>query len=82
MFTHHALRIALLFMGAGLLSRFAFQKFETRWQIVIFCALAALYQLVLRPAFGRQVSLASMGLDLIAVAAAIVAMKVAIEGHL
>ena len=82
MFTRHAFRVAALFVAAGLLSRFTFRLFETRWQILIFWGLVALYQLVLRPAFGRRVSPASMVLDLVAVTAAIIAMKFAIEGHL
>lgn len=82
MFTHHAFRVAAVFVAAGLLSRFTFRHFETRWQIVIFWGLVALYQLICRPAFGRRISLASMGLDLVAVTVAIIAMKVAIEGRL
>jgi len=81
-FTRHAFRVAILFMAAGLLSRFTFRLFQTRWQILIFWALIVAYQLILRPALGRRVSLASMALDLLAVTAAIVAMKVAIEGQL
>lgn len=81
-FTRHAVRVALLFGGAGLVSRFVLRTTETRWQIVAFWAAVAAYQLGLRPAFGRRVSVASLGLDMAVVAAAIVAMKVAIEGQL
>lgn len=82
MLTRHAFRVAILFGGAGLLSRFVFRHFETRWQIVIFWALVAAYQLGVRPALGRRVSLGSLALDVTAVTAAIVVMKVAIEGRL
>ena len=82
MLTRHAFRVAIVFVAAGLLSRYMFQRFETRWQIVIFWGLVATYQLVLRPAFQRRVSLASTALDFVAVTVAIVVMKVAIEGKL
>ncbi|MEG3173057.1 hypothetical protein U1708_12625 [Sphingomonas sp. ZB1N12] len=81
MFTSHFIRAALLLAAAGLLSRFMFQHFETRWQILIFAGIVAAYQLALRPAFGLRVSLPSMLLDLVVVTAAIVAMKFAIEGR-
>jgi hypothetical protein len=82
MFTTHALRAAILFTAAGLLSRFTFRTFETRWQIVIFWVAVAVYQLVLRPLFGKQISPLSTGLDLACVTIAIVAMKIMIEGQL
>jgi hypothetical protein len=81
-FTRHALRTAILFVGAGLLSRFSLRHFETRWQILIFWALVAGHQLVSRPLRGHRVSLPSLVLDLASVTVAIVAMKVAIEGKL
>ena len=82
MLTRHAYRVAILFAGTGLVSRFLLRQTETRWQIIAFWLAIALYQLVLRPAFGRRLSLASFALDIAAVTVAIVAMKVAIEGHL
>jgi hypothetical protein len=82
MFTTHALRAAILFTAAGLLSRFTFRTFETRWQIVIFWGAVAVYQLALRPLFGKQISPLSTGLDLVCVTIAIIAMKIMIEGQL
>jgi predicted cobalt transporter CbtA len=80
-FTSHYIQAALLLFAAGLLSRFTFQLFETRWQIMIFWGIVAGYQLALRPALGLRVSLPSMAVDLLAVTIAIVMMKVALEGH-
>ena len=80
--TRHAFRAAFVFAAAGAVSRFTFRNFETRWQIAIFWAAVLAYQLLLRPATGRRVSIASTMLDLGCVAAAIIAMKVAIEGRL
>ena len=82
MLTRHALRGALVFAAAGALSRFTFRLFETRWEIVIFSAVALAYQFVARPAFGRRVSPLSAALDVGCVVVAVVATKVAIEGHL
>lgn len=82
MFTTHALRAAIIFTVAGLLSRFTFRTFETRWQIVIFWTAIAVYQFGLRPIFGKKISLLSTGLDVACVTIAIVAMKVMIEGQL
>ena len=78
----HAVRLAIVFAAAGAASRFSFRTFETRWQIAIFWAVVLAYQLLLRPATGRRLSIASTMLDLGCVAAAIIAMKVAIEGQL
>lgn len=82
MFTTHALRAAIIFTVAGLLSRFTFRTFETRWQIVIFWMAIAVYQLGLRPLFGKRVSVLSTGLDVACVTIAIIGMKVMIEGRL
>lgn len=82
MLTRHAFRVAIVIVAAGLLSRYMFQRFETRWQIVIFWGLVASYQLVWRPAFRQRVSLASTALDIVAVTIAIIVMKVVIEGKL
>ena len=80
--TGHAFRAALVFAAAGAVSRFTFRHFETRWQIAIFCAMVLVYQLLLRPATGRRISIASTLLDLGCVTVAIIAMKVAIEERL
>ena len=82
MFTSYVVRAAILLAAAGILSRLTFRHFETRWQILIFWAVAAGYQLVLRPVMGRRVSAASLALDIGCVTLAIVATKVAIEGRL
>ena len=81
MLTRHAIRVAALFAGAGLVSRFMIRHVETRWQIVAFSAAAGVYQLAMRPAAGRRVSPASLGVDVAAVTVAIVATKVAVEGR-
>jgi len=80
-FTSHFIRVAIVVGAAGLLSRFTFRHFETRWQILIFWGAVVAYQLALRPAFGKRISIPSTVLDLIIVTIAIVAMKVAIEGQ-
>lgn len=82
MLTRHAARGAIVFGGAGALSRFTFRRFETRWEIAIFCAAALGYQLAVRPALGRRVSPATAALDLVCITGAVVAVKVAVEGHL
>lgn len=82
MFTTHALRAAIILTVAGLLSRFTFRTFETRWQIVIFWMAIAVYQFGLRPLFGKKVSALSTALDVACVTIAIVAMKIMIEGKL
>lgn len=82
MLTGHAVRGAILFAAAGALNRFTFRYFETRWEIVIFSGAALVYQFVARPAFGKRVSPVSASLDIACITAAIVATKVAIEGHL
>ena len=82
MLTRHAVRGAILFAAAGALSRFTFRYFETRWQIVIFVTSAVAYQFVARPAVGKRISPLSAVLDVVCITAAIVATKLAIEGHL
>lgn len=82
MLTRHAVRAAIVFAGAGALSRFTFRSFETRWEIVIFSGGALAYQFVVRPALGKRVSPLSAALDVGCIALAVVAMKVAIEGTL
>ena len=81
MLTSHYLRAAILLGAAALLSRLTFRLVETRLQILIFWGLVAVYQLVLRPAFGRRVSMASLGLDLLVVSIATIGTKLAIEGR-
>jgi hypothetical protein len=81
MFTSHFVRAAILLGTAGLLSRFTFRLVETRLQIVLFWGIVVIYQLVLRPAFGRRISAPSIVLDLVVVSVAIVGVKVAIEGR-
>ena len=82
MLTRHAIRVAGLFAAAGALSRFTFRYVETRWEIVIFSGAAIAYQFVVRPALGKTRSLASAALDVGCITIAIVATKVAVEGHL
>jgi len=81
MLTSHYLRAAILLGAAALLSRLTFRLVETRLQILIFWGLVAVYQLVLRPAFGRRISVASLGLDLLVVSIATIGTKLAIEGR-
>jgi predicted cobalt transporter CbtA len=80
-FTSHFIRAAILLAGASVLSRLTFRHFETRWQILIFWGIVIAYQLALRPAFGRRISLPSTALDLLVVTVAIIGVKVAIEGR-
>lgn len=80
--TSYAFRVAALFAAAGAASRFVLREVETRWQIAGFWAAVVGYQFGIRPALGRRVSPASAALDGVCVAAAIIAVKVAIEGHL
>lgn len=79
MFTSHFIRAALILTISAFTSRFIFHNFETRWQILIFWAIVVTYQLVIRPALGRSISVASTILDLVAVTVAIIAMKVLLE---
>lgn len=81
MLTGHAIRAALILAGAGALSRFLFRHFETRWQIVIFWGVVLAYHGI-RRAMGLRFSPASLALDIMCVAVAVTAMKVAIEGQL
>lgn len=69
-----------MFALAGAASRFSFRHFETRWQIIIFWAFAAAYQFGVRPIIGRRGSVGELAVDCVAAGAAIVALKVAIEG--
>ena len=80
--TSHAVRLAAVLALAGAASRFTFRLFETRWQILIFWGLVIAYQFGARPLLGKRVSPWSAALDGVCVAAAIVAVKVAIEGRL
>lgn len=80
-FTSHFIRAAMLLAIASILSRLTFRHFETRWQILIFWGIVLAYQLALRPAFGRRISLPSTALDLLVVTVAIIAVKLAIEGR-
>lgn len=74
-------RETLVFGIAALLCRFALQRVETRWQVLTFWAIVSIYHIAIRPGRERAFSWPSLGADLIAVTAAIMAMKFALEGR-
>ncbi|MGY2735422.1 hypothetical protein ACVWYO_003096 [Sphingomonas sp. UYP23] len=63
-------------------SGFLLRDVETRWQIVAFWSAIVIYELLIRPAVGKPVSIRSTMASLVAVTIAIVAMKVALEGKI
>lgn len=82
MSTSSALRNALIFSAAGATIRFLVRDVETRWQVIAFWGAIVIYELLIRPAVGKPVSIRSTIASFIAVTIAIVTVKVALEGKI
>lgn len=74
---------AFAFATVAYVARYlAHHRFETRYLIPVFCALAIVLELVVRPALGIRRDFLALVLNCAAASAAILVMKLLIEGSL
>lgn len=74
------LAMAVAFAAAAALCRSLLRETETRWQITVFAILVITAELFVRRWFGLSPSLRRAGINLLAVIAAMIAVKLMIEG--
>ncbi|UAK22856.1 hypothetical protein [Sphingomonas nostoxanthinifaciens] len=78
---HTALSV-LVFAGAASITRFTFQHFATRWQMILFWLAAALYQFVVRPVRHESISAVNFALTGVAAMMAIWMVRIVTEGRI